>query len=223
MAGYSFSLLYFIGSGILLLGTIPLFLTKDHRKSVKFTQKEIFKRILTKKRRGELISYAGYAVEYIIGVIIWPIFLITILLTVQKTGLIVTLSMISSLVAFYFIGKLTDRFERIKLVRFATLFYSVSWIFRIFANSQLKIIIIDSYKNFTQIFLQVPWAAHSCDLAVKDGCFPFIVGREMIFNLIRIIVLPFLMLVFYINYHPFIITFIIAGVFSLGYGALNKK
>ena len=73
------------------------------------------------------------------------------------------------------------------------------------------------------MFLQIPWAAHSADLAIKEGYFNFIVRKEIIFNITRILLLPILMLIFYINYHPFIISFIIAGVFTLGYAVLKGK
>jgi len=46
--------------------------------------------------------------------------------------------------------------------------------------------------------------------------------REIIFNLSRIIVLPFIILLFYINVHPFQISFIIAALFTLLYPLLGK-
>jgi len=223
IAGYSFALLYIIGSIVLILGTLPLFLSKEYYEKANFSSTGLLKKILYKNKRRELVSYASYAIESIIGFVIWPIFLITILLTVQKTGMIVTVSFISSLIALYFIGKLSDKFDRIKLVRFNTIFFALGWFARIFATSSLKILIIDSYKNFVQIFLQIPWAAHSADLAVKEGYFNFIVRKEIIFNMTRVLVLPILMLIFYINYHPFAISFIIAGVASFGYAALNRE
>jgi len=223
VAGHSFTGLYILGSIILILGTLPLFLSKEHYEKANFSSNGLFKKIFYKNRRRELISYSSYAIESIIGFVIWPIFLITILLTLQKTGLIVTISFISSLIALYFIGKLSDKFDRIKLVRFNTIFFALGWFGRIFANSSLKILMIDSYKNFVQIFLQIPWAAHSADLAIKEGYFNFIVRKEIIFNMARVLVLPILMLIFYINYHPFVISFIIAGVVSLGYAALGRK
>ena len=189
IASQSFTLLYIIGSGILLLGTLPLFLSKEHYEKANFSSKGLFKKIFYKNRLGELISYSGYAIESIIGFIIWPIFLITILLTVEKTGLIVTLSFISSLISLYFIGKLADRINKVKLFKFGTLIYSFGWFFRIFANSAFKILIIDSYKNFSQIFLQIPWAAHGADLAIKEGYFNFIVRKEIIFRMIRVLFL----------------------------------
>ena len=223
IAGYSFTLLYVIGSIILFFGTFPLFLSKEKYEKANFTPEGLFKKIFYKNRRGELISFSSYAIESMVSFVIWPIFLITILLTVQKTGLIVTASFISSLIALYFVGRLTDKFDRVKLFRFSSIFFALGWFGRIFARSQLKILLIDSYKNFVQIFLQIPWAAHSSDLAIKEGHFNFVVRREIIFNMTRVIILPILMLIFYINYYPFIISFIIAGLFSFGYAALSRK
>lgn len=223
IASRSFTLLYVVGSIILFIGTFPLFLTKERYEKANFSSNGIFKKIFYKNRRGELISYASYSIESIIGFVIWPIFLIIILLTVEKTGVIFTLSFLSSLVSLYFIGKLTDKFDKVKLFRVTSIFYVLGWFARIFATSGLKILLIDSYKNFAQIFLQIPWAAHSSDLAIKEGYFNFIVRKEIIFSMTRVLFLPILWVVFYINYHPFTITFIIAGVASFGYAMLNRK
>lgn len=233
IAYYSFTLLYLAGSGILILGTLPLFFTKDSYEKLSFTAGGMFGEIFSRKNRGMLISFSGYAIESVIGRIIWPIFLIIILITLQKTGLIVTLSMISSVIIFYIIGKFTDKYDRAKLLRVGTLFYTIGWIARIFANSSLKILIVDSYKNMAEKILHVPWQAHSYDLFVKQGFFQvfsvqkkyfrFIVAREVVFNLARIVVMPLLILIFFIGFNPFILSFIIASIFSLGYVFLNRS
>jgi len=233
IAYHSFALLYLIGSCILILGILPLFFTKDSYEKLSFTAGGMFREIFSRKNRGMLISFSGYAIESIIGRVIWPIFLIIVLITLQKTGLIVTLSTIFSVITFYIIGKISDKYDRVKLLRIGTLFYTLGWIARIFANSSLKIFVVDSYKNIAEKILHVPWQAHSYDLFVKKGFlqffsiqkryFHFIVAREVIFNLARIIVMPLLMLIFFIGPSPFILSFIIASLFSLGYVFLNKS
>lgn len=218
-----FSILYMIGSAILFLGTIPLFLTKDNYERIKFSQEGLFKKIFRKKNRGTLISFSGYAIEASVGGVIWPIFLITILATVSKTGLIVTLSMVTSIFLFYFIGKMTDKYDKIKIIKKATIFYSIAWIARIFATTSTRIFFIDSYKNITEKILHVPWIAKTYDIASKEGYFQFLVSREVIFNLSRVIFLPFIILVFSFASSPFIITFIIAAIFTTGYAFLGNK
>ena len=218
-----FQVLYIIGSILLVAGTIPLFFSKDKYESLKFTRKDLWKAIFSKKEKGTLISFSGYAIESIIGRTIWPIFLITVLISISKTGIVVTLSMIISLLVFYFIGKITDKYNKIKLLKFGTLLYFFAWIGRVFADSTLKIFVVDSYKNVAEKVLHIPWSTKTYDLALRRGYFRFLVGREIIFNFSRIIIMPFLMLLFYFDIYPILISFILAAIFSLGYIFLDDK
>lgn len=223
IAQQSFELLYVVGATVVVIGVVPLFFTKDTHERLNFTAPDMLREIFSKKERGTLISFSGYAIESIIGRVIWPIFLITILITIQKTGLIVMLSMLSSLIVFLGIGKLTDRFDRVRLLRLGTLLYFFAWVGRIFANSAFRILAIDSYKNLSEKVLQVPWSAHSYDLAIREGYFRFIVDREVIFNLSRVVFMPLLGVIFLIGVSPFAMSFIMAAIFSIGYIFINRN
>ena len=223
IASYSFNILYVTGAIILIVGTFPLFLTKENYKKVNFTRRGLFKEIFSKKERGTLASFSGYAIESNIGGIIWPIFIIIILVSIKITGLIIMLSTILSVITFYVMGKYTDKFDKIKLIKLGTLLYFFAWIGRIFANSSFKILAIDSYKNVAQTIIHLPWEVRSYELAATHGYFRFIVSREIIFNLTRVIIMPILILVFFINWNPFIVSFIIAAIASTGYIFINKK
>ncbi|MFC1685476.1 MFS transporter [Nanoarchaeota archaeon] len=218
-----FNVLYFLGSMLLVLGTFPLFLTKDGPEKIRFSKGTLWKSILGKKERNNLISLSSYGIESIVGKVLWPLFLIILLVEVFKTGLIVTLSMLFSVVFFYFIGELTDRNSRRKMFRIGTYFYALSWIGRVFVSSPFQAFFVDSYRNITEKIVHIPWLAKSYDIAKEKGYFKFIVGREVIFNLSRVVFLPVFMLIFYIGYKPFIISFILAGIFTLGYQFLGKK
>lgn len=218
-----FSTLYVISSVLLIAGTFPLFLSKDGYEPLKFTRIDLWKAIFSKKEKGTLVSFSSYAIESVIGRTIWPIFLITILATLSKTGIIITLSMIFSLLVFYFVGKITDKYDKIKLLKFGTLLYFFAWVGRVFADSALKIFVVDSYKNIAEKVLHIPWSAKSYDLAVNKGYFRFLVGREIIFNLSRIVLMPLLILIFYVNVYPFVISFMVAALFSIGYIFLDEK
>ncbi len=219
---YGFSVLYILGSVLLLFGTIPLFLTKENYKKINFTFKGLWKEIFSKRERGVLISFTSYAIESWIGRIIWPIFLITILVTVSKTGFIYSISILISLIVLFFIGRFTDKHKKEKLLKIGTLLFSLAWFLRIFAITPIKIFFIDSFRNIAQRFIRVPWEVKTYEIASRRGMFKFIVAREVIFNSVRVILMPLVILVFYINYHPFMISFLIASVFSLGYFFLEK-
>ncbi|MCH7758853.1 MFS transporter [Patescibacteria group bacterium] len=220
---FGFSALYILSSLLLILGTLPLFLTREGYEKLKFSRQDLWKEIFSRKQRGELISFSGYAVESIIGRTIWPVFLIIILVDVYKTGLVVTLSIVISISFLYFIGRMTDTYNKIKLLKLGTFLYFFAWIGRIFADTTLKIFVIDSYKGIAEKVLHIPWAAKSYDLAMERGYFRFLVSREIIFNLSRIVVMPFLILLFYLDFYPFILSFATAALFSIGYLFLDEK
>lgn len=222
LATFNFSLLFIISSLMITLGTIPLFFTKDKFEEINFSLQSLFKKILSKNNRGNFLSFSGYAIESIIGRTIWPIFLIIIIGTINKTGLIISLSMFISLLAFHYVGKLTDSFNKHKLLKIWTVLYVFAWVWRIFADTTFKVLFIDSYKNLSQKILHLPRSAHSYDLAKRQDHFEFIVSREIIFNIIRIIIFPILIGVFWFDIYPFILSFIIASIFSIGYIFIDK-
>ena len=124
--------------------------------------------------------------------------------------------------AYYLIGKITDKFNKSRLLKIATGFYVMAWLGRLLANATLKIFLIDSYKNLSEKFLEVPWSTISYDLASQENPYLFIVVREIVYNLARVIVLPLIILIFYINFHPFLISFALAAGCSLLYPRVSK-
>jgi len=219
IAARSFTLLYIVGAVTMVVGTAPLFLTKDQYPGFSFNAGDLF----SVSKTGTLISFGSYAIESSIGRILWPIFVVMTVISVQTTGFLTTVSLIASLFVIYVSGRLTDNIDRLKLLRISSIFYSVGWLGRLFANSSFKIFLIDSYKNASEVLLQIPWSAHSYDLAKKKNYFSFIVGREIWYNITRVLFFPLLILVFIYSSNPFMISFFIAAVVSLGYGLIKKK
>ena len=222
LAKIDFGLAFTVSSILVIGGTVPLFFSTDKFEKSDFSLSELTKKIFSNIERGNFISFSGYAIEASIGKIIWPIFIIIIVGSLSKTGLIVSLSLLISILAFYFIGQITDKINKITLFKIGTILYFLAWLGRIFADSSFKILFIDSYKNLSEKFLQMPWEAQTYDLAKRDNYFEFVVFRQMVFNFIRIIVLPFLVLVFWLDFYPFIVSFLTASVFSLGYMFLKS-
>lgn len=219
---FNFNILFINGIILLLIGVSILFIAKETYEKRSFNIKNVISYLTHKRNRGNILSFSGYAIESIISRVLWPIYLIIILVTVKKVGLIVTSSLIFSIILFYFAGKVTDKYNKSKIITLISKFYFLSWIGRIFANSAILIFSVDTYKNILEKFLYVAWGAKSYDIASKEDYFMFIVAREIIFNLSRIIILPIIILLFYYDIYPFIISFIIASVFSLLYPMLRK-
>lgn len=223
LAEINFMYAFGFGAFLILISAIPLFLSKDNKVKLKFDSLNLANYVFSKKFRGNFLSFGGYAVESLIQRTLWPLFLIIIIGSLEKTGLVVSLSFVFSIVIYYFAGKVIDKFNRYKILKWGSILYFFSWIAKIFATSFKKILFINTYANFSQKILYLSFSAHGYDLARKNNFFEFIVAREVIFNLARVIVMPFVALIFWINYYPFVICFILASICSLSYVLIDKK
>jgi MFS family permease len=221
----SFGTLFTVGSIILFLAMIPLFLTKDTYEKITFEKKNLILDIFKKENLNFVYSFSGYAIESWIGMIIWPIFLFVMLFNVESVGALTSITALATFMTFYFIGKATDKKDKRELLRIGTILYFFGWIGRIFVGGFTSMFFIDTYKNLTQRVLAVPWTAYSYDLAAKKNYFKFIVQREIIFNISRVLILPILIMLFYFldNTYAFAISFATAAFFSLFYVALNNE
>lgn len=218
--GYNIS--FTISSLILFASTIPLLLSKDVYEKHDISTKELWSYSFKGKNIRNILSFVGYSVESRIGMILWPIFLIGVLITTKSVGLLATLSLGLTAITFYLIRKLIKRYGNDMLIKFSTLLYFAGWIGRIFANTSTKIFFVDTYKNLAERTLHVPWSVKSYEIAGKKNHFVFIVSREIIINAARLAIIPVLMMVFYIGYHPFVISFMIASLATLLYPFLRK-
>ena len=222
LAEKNFTILFVISSLLLLLSSVPLLLTKEKRPQLTFNPKKIVRDVINKGNRGNIISFSAFGVERIIDLVIWPIFIITIVGDLEKTGLIVSITTLLSLIVYKIIGKYSDTTDKIKLMKKGNALYSFSLFLRVFAISTPLILFIDSIKNMTGKILEVPLTAHKIELSKRDDFFEFIFIQENIYKLVRVIVLPILMFIFWIGYYPFTLTIIIAALFSLGYKYIHK-
>jgi MFS family permease len=220
---FSFNVLFAVGVSFIVAGALILFMAKEEYARVKIDFKKMLSYLMNRKNHPNFLSFLGYAIESIIDRVVWPIYLILILVSYEKFGAIVTTSMIASIVVYYLIGKYSDRVDKKKIIYFATGLYFIAWIGRIFVNSAGRVLAVDTYKHLTGKILHLPWEVHSYNLAERDKYFMFIVSREIVFNLSRVLVMPLLFFVFYINYHPFIFSFILAAIFTLLYPCIRKN
>ncbi|MFZ6015589.1 MAG: MFS transporter [Patescibacteria group bacterium] len=219
---FHFSVLYFIAAITYVAATLPLFLTKDIRFRDGISWKNTFNSIFARKNRGMTISSASYAIESILDSMLWPIYILLILGTVEKTGYFVSLSLAISFFVLFLIGRLTDKIKKPKLLKIGSLLYFFGWIGRLFVKNATGIFITDSYKNSAQKILMIPWVAYNYDLTTKHNFVGYMVYREFMYHFTRTLFLPFIILIFYFDFYPFTTCFIIAAAASLGYAKLNK-
>lgn len=220
---FGYSYLYAIGSIILSISMIPLFLTKDQKEKITFKTSDLFKGIVKKENRFLTGSFAGYASTTTIGLVVWPLFLTTLDISIKTIGSIVSITAVLTLILFYFIGEKNDTKNEKEAIARRSKFYTIGWIARIFADSAFSAFMIDAYKTVTFKLLFVPWASFTYNVAKrKSDYFKFLVSRELTFNISRIIILSILIYIFIVGFYPFVISFLLASLLSLAYSLIIK-
>lgn len=223
IAGFNFSILFTVSAGLILLSSIPLLITKDSKDKITFSTNNIWRNIFKKSELKNTISFSAYGIEQIIHVIIWPLIIISLVGSLERTGLAVSISAILSLLAYKIIGRFTDKHSKKKMITIGTYLHSAAWFMRLFVNSFYGIIFVDSYKNIAQKILHIPWSAQFYTLSLRSDFFEFIVRKEIIFHLSRICIYILLAIIFWINYIPFTLTIIVAAIASLGYKYIQTQ
>ncbi len=150
LAEANFNLLFIVSSLFIFVSSIPLFFTHDTFEKIHFTNKKLYRDIFAKSNKGNFISFSAYGTEHMINLIIWPIFIIITVGTLTKTGLIISITTILSLVSYYFIGRIADSFNHKKMLSFGTYMHAIAWILRLLATTIGSIILIDSFKGIAQ-------------------------------------------------------------------------
>lgn len=222
IAYFGYGLIFIIGSIILLISTLPLFVSSDRKHKIDFTLKDIAKILTMRKSANMLLSFSGYAIESSIGRNIWPVFLIITFGAVQKVGSVAAIAAFLTVVVISITGKLSDKYNQKKILGFGTMLYFFGWIGCLLADTAFKTFIANSYRSVTERFLILPWQSLLYRIVNRENYFRLTVLQDMTFNASRVLILPFIMLIFIINYYPYQISFIIAALFTLLYPLLNK-
>ncbi len=215
--------LFFMGALLLVVALIPLWLSTQTRSAIQLTMGQVLAALRAADHRHMELSFIGYAIESSIGRVIWPIFLIVVVGTVQRVGYIMTVATIMTMSGLYLVGKFTDRYSAKKLLKIGTAFYFVGWIGSIVADNPLRLFFAELYRKMSGEFILVPWSAAFFRSLNTQDYFVQLVMRDIVFNVGRIIILPFLMALFWAGVYPFTISFMVAALFTLLYPLLPEK
>ncbi len=224
LSSFNFTYLYIASIIILLFSLIPLIFIKSSQSysgTIKISN--IFKKIFSKSERNNLISFCGYATEVTVDFIIWPIFTVIMFTSLEKTGLVISLTALVGIITYRIIGILTDSKDKINLIRKSNIFLSLSLLLRIFISNPISYMVLASIKNVTEKVTRVPWSAQGYELAKKENYFDFILRREVIFHGTRIFSYPLFILIFKLFNNPFVIIFIVGAITSLGYSFIQRE
>jgi MFS family permease len=221
-----FSYTFIIAGAIMFLSVAPFFFFPTTNISHDIGAKAVLGFFKDKSILPFNLSGLGYAAETMIGGIIWPIFIFLTIKNIENVGGIASVASFGGLIVTYFVGFLSDIGKRRKLMAWATVAFSLMWILRLFVSGRTEISLSHIFANTIYAAMIVCWVSQFYKISRSVACPElFILSREILYNVARVIVLPFLMwLSFLLPAHTFYRTsFILAAIFSLSLLFANRQ
>lgn len=220
---FGYGIIFLVGSVILVIAALPLFISKDCHPQIDFNNRGLIKIIFSKASRGMTLSFSGYAIESSIAKTIWPIFLIIILGTAEKVGYVAAISSFIAIAVIAMIGKYIDSAGTKKLLGIGTILCFCGWLATVFADTAFAVFIINSYRSISEKMMQLPWSSIFYKMINRETYFRMVVARDVIYNGSRLIFLPFVIVIFKVGYYPFVLSFLVAAIFTLLYPLVEKS
>jgi MFS family permease len=221
LAGLGYAALFTVVLITLFASTFPLFLSKERHEVYTDSYKQAWKRIW--KNKEESLALTSLGIESGIDAFIWPIFIFILGISYKEMGGISTFALlISALFAFY-MGKITAKKNRFKLLNIGSSLLAFSWAVKYFVMNTVSAFLAQNFYRVSKTTALIPFRTILYDKAAsrEEHADEFIVYREIIINISRFFFLMFLAGIFFIV-DQVNLSFIIAIVASAGFSFLAK-
>lgn len=170
-----------ISTVILLAAIPPLFRGKEI-----VTKRPLKLRNFSVKRNWkDMIAYGGYGLEASASMVLWPFFLFLIVGTYKEVGFIATFALLLTIAVMIFAGKVTDRYERKKVLRAGGVLNFVTGFIRVVVGTVGGAYLVSTVSAISQVFLQIPFVSEYYLRADEEPRAEYIVGMEMTVDFAR--------------------------------------
>lgn len=222
---FGFGILFVVVSIIFFVSNVPSLITKEIFTPEKFSYFDSFKILFKKERRQELLAYLGFGEEFVV-LVIWPVFISTIIADAFDMGAVVALATLVTALITLYVGQLTDKHNKKKILSLSSAFYSLSWFLRMFVASATGVFFLDTFSRLGKNTLSVPLTAITYDRAkiIHHDSRQHIMTRVVFFEMSLVLgkLLAILLIYFALFFIPseiiaFKLIFILAGGMTLLY------
>lgn len=208
---------------ILASSSIPLFLSRDIHQHYSDTYLGAYKRIFKKENKYYNLAFVSQGLETLINIRVWPLFLIISSIGYLAVGSITTISLAVSLFFTLYMGRITDRVSKTKLLTIGSILTSGAWIGKFFVIGPASAFLAQSFYRFARTSAEIPMQSLVYEKAKSKGeeLDEFIIYRDMVIGISRCFFLIILAGIFYVI-STAQIAFLFAAIFSFGFLFLGK-
>ena len=206
---------FVFSSFILLVSNVPLLLNKEIFTPRYFPYVAALCRLFSKEWRWPLFTYLGFG-EELVAMVLWPVYINLMVPDYAELGLLVSFSTLFMAVATLYTGRLTDIYDKHRLLRFFSLSYVFAWLGRILVSSPITIWLNDAWARTNKNVLMVPLTAITYEKAKKASVMDTVVFFEMGLAVGKILAAVVLLIVMSL-FESWSLVWLVAACFALLY------
>lgn len=192
---FGWSVLFISVISALFITAIALFFSPEIREPYNISVKDLIKELSQKNFLPKAIAFGANGGEHVIKSMIWPIFLFILGINYGSIGIIAAGALVVGTIFTLYIGVLTDRLPKTRLLSIGSILLAFSWILKIFVRTPLNAFLVNVFYGITSATAMVPFTAifyNEFDTFRSR----IIVSREIALNVGRVLMLLFFALIF---------------------------
>lgn len=213
-------LILFIFASILLIISGAVYLFSHDSKHVHKIDLKKSLDVLTKKDK---LALTGNRIRTFTLAILWPLFMFLILGTTVSIGAIISGANLILVILTAYVGKLSDKKDKKKILRYGSVAHAGSAAFRGFANSIGFITTLHILGAFTFAFMNIPFRSMIYQRSREHSISEFMFSQEFFFRIVTIIFVACL-IILSMFFQPLVvmgIAFMLAGFGAVMMNYLN--
>lgn len=215
---YGFPTLFVLTALLVLLSALPLLRTKESYHAVTFLYRDPWRIIGSRQHRNVTMTMMGMG-ENLIDMVFWPIFLLIVLGSAEKVGVVSSVNLGIMTLFGFLIGEMSDRFPRRYVLRFSLPFLVLSYLFRPLSGTALRVFLTDGLARLAFAGVNIPMTHKLYTQAQTTSIIRFTTAYEMALAIAKAGTAFVLAVVFALAlpYTGFAITFVLAAFLVLMY------
>jgi len=163
---YGFLALFITASVLMIFSAYPLFGSPEIYSRHEFAYKNLWE--MFRKYRRNFFGYWGFA-EDLMFMSLWPIFMYMVIGDYLDLGLVSTIAAVIGTMIMLYVGRLTDKIEKRRLISWGSIFYGATWLIRFAGRSVPALLVFDALTKTGKDITSVPMTTLTYERAGDDG------------------------------------------------------
>ena len=177
---WGFVALFAAATALIFASNLPLLATPERFTPVPFSYFRSFRRLFYRENRRNFFGFLGFG-EELVGMVVWPVFIYTIVSDFFELGSIVAASTLATTLALLFVGRMADgdRGDRRSILNIGAIFSSGAWLLRLLVQGAFGVFATDALGRAAKNVVVVPLLAETYDHANQTSIMKTVIFFEM--------------------------------------------